>query len=131
MDKTTRRYICINALCSAEVYTVITNDGYADKPICSACHQSLYEGKVDADKYMSRKRENAEDKTPLLTIKLENENSVPEVTYKGSEVKYKKNIQFDWDTSDAFDPAGLTYVIENYWSDGTLNKLERRKGFHR
>ncbi|PWA08647.1 hypothetical protein DCC39_14510 [Pueribacillus theae] len=66
---------------------------------------------------------------PLLTIELQDENSVPKVFYKGEEVKSKKNILFDWETSTADDGGGLTYIIEHQETGNkqpTSNRIERR-----
>ena len=73
------------------------------------------------------------DKKPLLTIELQDETSVPKVFYKGEEITNKVNVSFDWDTSDARNPHGLTYAIEHIEIDNgqaTVNRIERRCGDH-
>ncbi|WP_440894959.1 hypothetical protein ACS127_10320 [Amphibacillus sp. Q70] len=69
---------------------------------------------------------------PLLTIELQDESSVPTVIYKGEEVKYKRNIRFDWET-DTDQPGGLSYTIEHVETGNevpTINKIERRVKGH-
>lgn len=70
---------------------------------------------------------------PLLTIELQDETSAPKVFYKGKEVKYKQNVFFDWDTSDAYGLGGLSYAIEHYEKGKeqvTCNRIERRVRDH-
>lgn len=43
-----------------------------------------------------------EESTPLLTIELDDINSVPKVIYKGEEVKKKVRVSFDWETNSAY-----------------------------
>lgn len=70
---------------------------------------------------------------PLLTIELQNESSVPKVIYKGVEIKFKANVSFDWETSDAYSRGGLSYAIEHFErQEGqvTSNRIERRINDH-
>ena len=90
---------------------------------------------MEHDVYEQMKRGGRASNTatkPLLTIELQNEASVPKVFYKGEEVKFKKGISFDWDTSDAYSPGGLSYAIEHYEQGGqaTCNRIERRVRDH-
>lgn len=49
----------------------------------------------------------------LLTIRVKDENSVPEVFYKGEEVTNKINISFNWETkTDEF--GGLQFLIDHF-----------------
>src|SRR5690625_1236588 len=69
---------------------------------------------------------------PLLTIKLQDETSVPKVLYRGKEIEFKRNIFFDWDT-DTNNYGGLTYAIEHIERDNdtpTVNRIERRVKGH-
>jgi len=68
---------------------------------------------------------NRDKKEPLLKIQIQDEESVPEVKHKGSQVDMKKNVAFNWVTSGLDEPAILTYAIENYQEDGTLNRIEK------
>lgn len=68
----------------------------------------------------------------LLVIELQDESSVPKVFYKGEEVKYKRNIYFDWNTDTDID-GGLTYAIEHVEignAQPTVNRIERRVKGH-
>jgi len=71
------------------------------------------------------------NRKPLLTIELQDESSVPVVTYKGEKIMLKKNIQFDWETGTDTDMGGLEYVIEYHETGNekpTVNRIERRVG---
>ncbi|MCO4357967.1 hypothetical protein BU586_11155 [Staphylococcus agnetis] len=51
----------------------------------------------------------------LLTIKVKDVNSVPEVIYKGKKLKYKKNVIFSWETAkDHMYSNGYDVEIEHY-----------------
>jgi hypothetical protein len=52
------------------------------------------------------------DTKPLLTIELENENSVPKVFYKGEEIKNKIKVGFNWDTANDIYPRRLNICID-------------------
>ncbi|GGP17221.1 hypothetical protein [Oceanobacillus neutriphilus] len=110
--------------------------GVSDALKCG--YENLYKQSKEKDSITSKLVDTfAKDKPgkrktePLLTIELEDESSVPKVIYKGEEVKYKKNIQFEWETGTATDMGGLEYVIE-YQETGneqpTVNRIERRVG---
>lgn len=70
---------------------------------------------------------------PLLVIELQDESSVPKVLYKGEEIKLKQNVFFDWDTSGACSPGGLTYAFEHGELGNkqlAISRIERRVGGH-
>lgn len=72
-------------------------------------------------------------KNNLLVIELKDETSVPKVFYKGEEISAKINVSFDWDTSDAHSPGGLSYAIEHVETGSgqlTTNRIERRARDH-
>lgn len=71
------------------------------------------------------------DRTNLLIIELQDETSVPKVSYKGKEITSKANVNFDWDTKDAYGLGGLTYGFEHLKPDGTVEVIERRTKEHR
>lgn len=53
------------------------------------------------------------DNTPLLTIELQDESSVPKVIYKGEELSYKQHIHFDWKTANEESlQSGLELLIK-------------------
>ncbi len=72
-----------------------------------------------------------EDKViPLLQIELENETSVPKVTYQGKEVRFNRETLFHWETKSDYSMGGLTYTIEHIENVGkqtpSVNRIERR-----
>lgn len=72
-----------------------------------------------------------EKELSLLTIELEDENSIPKVFYKGEEITGRIHISFSWDTKDTYSQGGLSYAIENSGKDNIVNRIERRTKDHR
>lgn len=76
-----------------------------------------------------------EKKEPLLTIELENMNSVPIIKYKGEEIKRKTHVNFDWKQEDEDSLGGAEFEIEHHSRDGegighlnTIKKVSIFKG---
>lgn len=70
---------------------------------------------------------------PLLSITLDNEETVPKVIYKGKEITHKQSVSFEWETKTDVFMGGLTYAIEHINGDGkqpVSNKIERRLRGH-
>lgn len=59
----------------------------------------------------------------LLVIKVKDENSVPEVVYKGKKLKYKSNLKFYWDTRTDINTSGYDVEIAHY-----VKGADRRPG---
>ncbi|MCO4332807.1 hypothetical protein [Staphylococcus hyicus] len=54
----------------------------------------------------------------LLIIKVKDANSVPEVIYKGKKLKYKRNVEFSWETpKEHMHSNGYDVEIEHYVRD--------------
>ncbi|MDU0430674.1 hypothetical protein QVA60_09280 [Staphylococcus chromogenes] len=53
----------------------------------------------------------------LLTIKVKDVNSTPEVIYKGRKLKYKRNVEFSWETQNDVYSKGYDVEIEHYIKD--------------
>ncbi|MBV5138477.1 hypothetical protein [Staphylococcus chromogenes] len=53
----------------------------------------------------------------LLTIKVKDVNSKPEVIYKGRKLKCKKNVDFSWETQNDVYSKGYDVEIEHYIKD--------------
>lgn len=51
---------------------------------------------------------------PLLTIELEDMNSVPVVKYKGEEFGPKIHVKFDWETKTEKDFGGVEFDIKHH-----------------
>lgn len=69
---------------------------------------------------------------PLLVIELQDENSVPKVSYKGEEITHKQNVFLEWNTDTAI-MGGLTYSIEHAdLGEGypVTNRIERKVKGH-
>lgn len=88
--------------------------------VCAAC------------KCLVKKTNVKTEQTPLITIELQDELSVPKVFYKGEEIRLKQHVFFDWETdTELF--GGLTYAIEHAVTDEghpVINKIERRVKGH-
>lgn len=84
--------------------------------VCPKCDGAF----VDAWRSETYRKNN---QTPLLTIELQNESSAPKFIYKGKEIKFKRNISFEYN-SDAESPGGLFYSVEHF-EDGGWTKKER------
>lgn len=69
---------------------------------------------------------------PLFQIELEDETSVPKVFYKGEEIKYKKIVNFDWETQKEHSgTGGLNLNIEHYDKDTqSLRIIGRKRGVY-
>lgn len=59
----------------------------------------------------------------LLVIKVKDENSVPEVVYKGKKLKYKINLKFYWDARTDINTSGYDVEIAHY-----VKGADRRPG---
>lgn len=71
----------------------------------------------------------------LLTIKVRDANSVPEVIYRGKKLKYKRNVDFSWETakehmySNGYDVEIEYYVRDAKSRPGRLEKLGFKSPF--
>ena len=71
----------------------------------------------------------------LLTIKVKDVNSVPEVIYKGKKLKYKRNVEFSWETpkehmySNGYDVEIEHYVRDTKRRPGRCEKLGFKSPF--
>ncbi|PCF80954.1 hypothetical protein B4W74_04635 [Staphylococcus intermedius] len=71
----------------------------------------------------------------LLTIKVKDANSAPEVVYKGKKLKYKRIVNFSWETpkenvfSDGYDVEIEHYVRDKKHRPGRLEKLGFKNPF--
>ncbi|MFO3694368.1 hypothetical protein DOS77_11880 [Staphylococcus felis] len=50
----------------------------------------------------------------LLIIEVKDENSVPEIVYKGKKLKHKMNVKLYWDTRTDIKTGGYDVGIEHY-----------------
>ncbi|WP_339179239.1 hypothetical protein [Oceanobacillus sp. FSL W7-1293] len=60
---------------------------------------------------------------PLLTIELEDMNSVPVVKYKGEELVHKTHVKFDWEQKTDKSFGGVEFDIEHHVSEAKQNKI--------
>lgn len=71
----------------------------------------------------------------LLTIKVKDVNSVPEVIYKGKKLKHKRNVEFSWETpkehmySNGYDVEIEHYVRDTKRRPGRCEKLGFKSPF--
>ena len=54
------------------------------------------------------------DNKPLLTIELDEIDSVPKVIYKGEEIKGKVRVAFEWETDSEVMELGSPYIDIEY-----------------
>ncbi|MFD1416814.1 hypothetical protein [Oceanobacillus jeddahense] len=60
---------------------------------------------------------------PLLTIELEDMNSVPVVKYKGEELGHKTYVKFDWEQKTDKSFGGVEFDIEHHVSKAKQNEI--------
>lgn len=63
------------------------------------------------------------NRKPLLTIELEDMNSVPVVKYKGEELGHKTYVKFDWERKTDKSFGGVEFDIEHHVSKAKQNEI--------
>ncbi|WP_139136393.1 hypothetical protein [Oceanobacillus sp. E9] len=69
----------------------------------------------------------AVEPTPLLTITVQDKDSIPEITYRGKNYTKLKELNIQWDTMTDKDLGGLSVLIDHFDEDNNVHSCISEK----